>query len=56
MERGECHPGGATGFTRQNDVQRASNAGFDAHVGKPLTMEVLTSTTRRIMDQDNAPA
>jgi two-component system CheB/CheR fusion protein len=37
-----------TGFTRPYDVQRASSAGFDAHLGKPLTMDALTTTMQRV--------
>jgi two-component system CheB/CheR fusion protein len=38
-----------TGFTRSNDVQRASEAGFDAHIGKPLSMQILTATVQRLL-------
>ena len=38
-----------TGFTRPNDVQRALRAGFDAHIGKPLSMDALTSTMQRLL-------
>jgi two-component system CheB/CheR fusion protein len=39
-----------TGFTRPNDVQRALHAGFDAHVGKPLSLDALTGIMRRLLN------
>ena len=38
-----------TGFTRLNDVQHASDAGFDAHLGKPLSMQMLTATMQQLL-------
>ncbi|MGN6787943.1 MAG: CheR family methyltransferase [Rhodanobacteraceae bacterium] len=38
-----------TGFTRTNDVQRASEAGFDAHIGKPLSLGQLTTTMHQLL-------
>ena len=38
-----------TGFTRLNDVQHASDAGFDAHLGKPLSMQMLTATLQQLL-------
>ena len=37
-----------TGFTRHNDVQRALQSGFDAHLGKPLSIDMLTATMQRL--------
>ncbi|MGH8125438.1 MAG: ATP-binding protein [Rhodanobacteraceae bacterium] len=38
-----------TGFTRSSDVQRASEAGFDAHISKPLSIGALTTTVQRLL-------
>lgn len=38
-----------TGFTRDNDVQRTRQAGFDAHIGKPLSIGMLTSIMQRLL-------
>lgn len=44
-----------TGFTRPNDVERAQEAGFDAHIGKPLSIDMLTATMQRLLgDRDKA--
>ncbi|HJU27427.1 MAG TPA: CheR family methyltransferase, partial [Rhodanobacteraceae bacterium] len=40
-----------TGFTRHHDVQRALQSGFDAHIGKPLSIDALTATMQRLMDE-----
>ena len=44
-----------TGFTRSDDVQRAQQAGFDAHIGKPLSISELTSTMRRFLGREEEP-
>ncbi len=38
-----------TGFTRHADVQRALDAGFNAHIGKPISIDLLTATMRRLL-------
>jgi len=38
-----------TGFTRAEDVHRADECGFDAHVGKPLSIGQLTATMQRLL-------
>lgn len=38
-----------TGFTRTDDVLRANEAGFDAHIGKPLSIGQLTATMQRLL-------
>lgn len=38
-----------TGFTRSNDVQRALRSGFNAHIGKPLSIAKLTETLQRLL-------
>jgi two-component system CheB/CheR fusion protein len=40
-----------TGFTRSNDVDRALKAGFDAHIGKPLSIGQLTATMQRLLPE-----
>jgi two-component system CheB/CheR fusion protein len=41
-----------TGFTRADDVHRASEAGFDAHLGKPLSIGQLTATMQRLLKRE----
>lgn len=43
-----------TGFTRPQDVERATRAGFDAHVGKPLMIRTLTGVMHKVMKQRRA--
>ena len=38
-----------TGFTRAEDVHRADECGFDAHIGKPLSVGQLTTTMQRLL-------
>jgi two-component system CheB/CheR fusion protein len=38
-----------TGFTRNADVQHALKAGFDAHIGKPLSIDTLTATMQKLL-------
>ncbi|HEX7370599.1 MAG TPA: PAS domain-containing protein [Rhodanobacteraceae bacterium] len=38
-----------TGFTRADDVHRATQAGFDAHLGKPLSIGLLTVTMQKLL-------
>lgn len=38
-----------TGFTRADDVHRAQSSGFDAHIGKPLSIGQLTATMQRLL-------
>jgi two-component system CheB/CheR fusion protein len=38
-----------TGFTRAEDVHRADECGFDAHVGKPLSIGRLTATMQKLL-------
>ena len=38
-----------TGFGRAADARKALAAGFDAHLGKPVTLERLTATLLRLM-------
>ena len=38
-----------TGFTRAEDVHRADECGFDAHIGKPLSIGQLTATMQRLL-------
>ncbi|MDB5888192.1 MAG: domain S-box protein, partial [Rhodocyclales bacterium] len=38
-----------TGFGRPNDAQLALDAGFDAHIGKPVSLEKLTQTVERVL-------
>lgn len=38
-----------TGFTRADDVHRAQVSGFDAHIGKPLSIGQLTATMQRLL-------
>ncbi|HLI19002.1 MAG TPA: ATP-binding protein, partial [Rhodanobacteraceae bacterium] len=38
-----------TGFTRADDVHRAQQSGFDAHIGKPLSIGQLTATMQRVL-------
>jgi two-component system CheB/CheR fusion protein len=38
-----------TGFTRSHDVQRAEAAGFDAHLGKPLSIGALHAAMQRLL-------
>jgi len=45
-----------TGFTRSNDVDRALKAGFDAHVGKPVSIAALTSAMQRLLGDKKADA
>src|SRR5690348_9686136 len=40
-----------TGFTRADDVHRASEVGFDAHLGKPLSIGQLTATMQRLLNR-----
>jgi two-component system CheB/CheR fusion protein len=42
-----------TGFTRPNDVHRALKSGFDAHIGKPISIDLLTTTMRRLLSERN---
>jgi len=37
-----------TGFGRAQDDERARDAGFDAHIGKPIIMKTLMETLRRL--------
>ena len=41
-----------TGFTRHADVRRALKAGFDAHIGKPLSIAALTETCSGYWDRN----
>ena len=38
-----------TGFTRADDAHRAQVSGFDAHIGKPLSIGQLTATMQRLL-------
>lgn len=38
-----------TGFGRAADASKALDAGFDAHLGKPVTLERLTATLLRVV-------
>ena len=38
-----------TGFTRADDVHRANECGFDAHIGKPLSIGQITTTMQRLL-------
>jgi two-component system CheB/CheR fusion protein len=38
-----------TGFTRAEDVHRSDECGFDAHVGKPLSIGQITTTMQRLL-------
>ena len=38
-----------TGFTRAEDVHRADECGFDAHIGKPLSIGRLTATMQKLL-------
>jgi PAS domain S-box-containing protein len=40
-----------SGFGRDEDVQRSRQAGFSAHLTKPINMEQLKATIRQIVDQ-----
>jgi two-component system CheB/CheR fusion protein len=35
-----------TGLTREKDIAMAREAGFDAHIGKPMSVERLTEIIR----------
>jgi len=37
------------GFTRAEDMHRADECGFDAHVGKPLSIGRLTATMQKLL-------
>lgn len=37
-----------TGYGRQNDIDRAVAAGFDAHVSKPISVDALTTVLARL--------
>lgn len=39
-----------TAFARAQDAQRALEAGFDAHLGKPLQPHALMATINRLVD------
>jgi len=38
-----------TGFGRTGDARRAIDAGFDAHLSKPVTVEQLTATLLQVL-------
>jgi CheY-like chemotaxis protein len=38
-----------TGFGMQEDVERAQNAGFDAHLTKPVNLQKLEATMWRLL-------
>ncbi|WP_232315521.1 CheR family methyltransferase [Aquincola tertiaricarbonis] len=40
-----------TGFGRPADAQRAAEAGFDAHIAKPLSLEALVAAARPLLRQ-----
>jgi two-component system CheB/CheR fusion protein len=40
-----------TGFTRADDVRRAQQSGFDAHIGKPLSLGTVTATMQRLLGE-----
>jgi two-component system CheB/CheR fusion protein len=44
----------ATGFGRRVDVQRAIDAGFDAHLGKPITVERFSQVLARVFGERRA--
>lgn len=44
-----------TGFTRADDVHQAQQSGFDAHIGKPLSLGTVTATMQRLL-RPNADA
>jgi PAS domain S-box-containing protein len=39
-----------SGFGMEDDVRRSRDAGFDEHLTKPVSLEVLESTLRRVVD------
>ena len=41
-----------SGFNRPQDVQRALEAGFDAHLSKPVGVRELVDTIQRLMQRD----
>ena len=41
-----------TGFGRPSDTRRALDAGFDAHLSKPVTLERLTATLLNVLRAD----
>lgn len=45
-----------TGFTRPSDVQSALKAGFDAHVGKPVSIAALAATLGGLRERTTAVA
>jgi CheY-like chemotaxis protein len=38
-----------TGFGRRNDARMALDAGFDAHIGKPASLDALSQTIRQVL-------
>jgi len=42
-----------TGFIRADDVHRAQQSGFDAHIGKPLSIDQITATMQRLLSEKN---
>ena len=46
-----------TGFASQQDVEEATRAGFDAHLGKPVRTDVLVAKLRELVDRvDSSPS
>jgi PAS domain S-box-containing protein len=39
-----------SGFGMEDDIRRSRDAGFDEHLTKPVSLEVLESTLRRVVD------
>jgi len=42
-----------TGFIRADDVHRAQQSGFDAHIGKPLSIGQIAATMQRLLGEKN---
>ena len=42
-----------TGFIRADGVHRAQQSGFDAHIGKPLSIGQITATMQRLLGEKN---
>jgi len=55
IRRGSCNQRilavAVTGYGRQNDIDRAVAAGFDAHVSKPISVDALTAVLARFKGQ-----
>lgn len=52
VRTGACRVGALTGYGQARDRERSREAGFDAHLVKPLSLATLTGTLEELMTQE----